>query len=290
MGKKTFLLGLAVLLAGKLFAMDLTVIAGAGNFSFDTSSETSLNQNGEEFKGHFFPFGKLNIKDQLTDTFGYTATMERDPLLRNTLSCEMTIDAGFLKLSVGPLFGMFNSWDTLIRPGVSTSLGLEFPGIFFLNLRGGATFGSEYSLETSCISLGFWLPNLLSTINLSANKYNDGPLIQDELLRVSYRADIHAKNIPYTVSIEMGYQALTRGYSSSGEDIIRAVFLGFEADVNIKPNFTLILGSEIPVFIWGKDDLKKAKNHWFFQAFAGFKWSLEKRTDDFIPLENMGEE
>ena len=283
-------MGLVFLLAGKLFATDFTIIAGTGNFSFDTSSENPIGSS-EKFKGSYFPLLKINIEDQLTDTFGYIVTAERDPLLRNVLSCEMTIDAGFLKLSAGPLFGMFNAWDSLIRPGISTSLGLEFPGIFFLNLRGGATFGSSYSLETSSITLGFWLPNLLSTINLNANKYNDGLDIKDELFRISYRADIHAKNVPYTVSIEIGYQTLTRAYSEpvAGEDLIRAVFLGFEADVNIKPNFTLIIGAETPVFAWGKDELKRSKNQWFFQAFTGFKWSFEKRADDYIPLENMGE-
>ena len=280
-GKNKYFLVIIVLLTGKIFALDLTVIGGLGNFSFDTSSESAIGAAGK-FKGSFYPLGLINIKDQITDTFGYIATAERDPLLRNVLSCEMIIDAGLLKLSAGPLFSVFNSRKTYIRPGVSTSLGVEFPGIFFVNLKGGATFGSipesEYGLETTCIAIGFWLPNLLNTISVTSVKFSefDTILIQDELFRASYRADMYAKNVPYTISLEMGYQSLKRSYNMTDEDMIRAVFLGFETNITIKPRLIFILGAEIPVFVWGKAPLEKEKSRWLFRAFTGFKWTFEE--------------
>ena len=279
--KKRYFLVFAVLLTGRLFALDLTVIGGVGNFSFDNSSENPIGAG--DFKGHYYPLGRITVTDQISDTFGYSATAERDPLLRNVLSCEMTINAGFFKLSVGPLFSLFNSWKTYIRPGVSTSLGLEFPGIFFINLGGSATFGSilenDYGLETSRIALGFWLPNLLSTLSLTTGKFNsfDSAYIKDQLLRISYRADIHAKNVPFTVSIEMGYQSLKRSYDSAADDVARQVYLGFETDISIKPNFALIFGTEIPVFVWCVPDMERAKGRWFFRAFTGFNWTIEKK-------------
>ncbi|MCL1812498.1 MAG: hypothetical protein FWG29_03130 [Treponema sp.] len=291
--KKKYLLLIVIFLTGKLFSLDLMVIGGLGNFSFDTSSESAIGAG--KFKGSFFPLGLISIEDQITDTFGYTATAERDPVLRNILSCEMTIDAGLLQFSVGPLFSMFNSMNTFIRPGVYTSLGMEIPGIFFINLRGGATFGSsienDYGMETSRIALGFWLPNLLSTLSVSSGKFSefDTILIQDEFFRASYRADIYAKNVSYTISIEMGYQSLKRTYPAD-EDLIRAVFIGFETNVTIKPQFTFILGAEAPIFVWGKTPLEKAKDRMFFRAFTGFRWNIQRQNDEFIPLENMAEE
>ena len=294
-GKKKWFLVVVILLAGKLFALDLTIIGGAGNFSFDTSSESAIGDG--TFKGSFYPLGLISIEDQITDTFGYTAKAQRDPVIRNVLSCEMTIDAGLLQLSVGPLFSVFNSRDTFIRPGVSTSLGVEFPGILFINFSGGATFGSsfenDYGLETSRIALGFWLPNLLNTFSVTTSKFNeklDSGFVQDELFRAAYRADIHAKNVPFTISIEMGYESLKRAYGSSDEDMIRAVFLGFETNITVKPHFVFILGAETPIFVWGKDPLESAKNRLFFRAFTGFKWTLEKYQGNFVPPEFITEE
>ncbi|MCL1928332.1 MAG: hypothetical protein FWG07_06030 [Treponema sp.] len=283
--KKKYLLITVVCLTSKLFALDLTVIGGLGNFSFNTSSENAIGTG--QFKGSFYPLAIVNVEDQLSDTFGYTATAERDPVLRNVVSCEMTINTGLLNLSVGPLFSLFNTGKTIIRPGVSTSLGVEFPGIFFINLKGGATFGSsmenDYGLETSSISLGFWIPNLLNTFSVTSSKFSEFNtiLIQDELFRASYRADIHAKNAPYMVSIEMGYQSLIRSYEMLYEDTIRAVFLGFETNIILKPQFILIIGAEMPIFVWGKTPLERAKDRWFFRAFTGFKWNIQKQNEDF---------
>ena len=279
--KNMFFLVFVVLLSAKVFALDLTVTGGAGNFSFNTSSSSPLG--ADNFKGQFYPMGRITIEDQISDIFGYSATAERDPLYRNVLSCEMTINADFLKLSIGPLFSLFNSWDSFIRPGVSAGMGLEFPGFFFIDVKGGATFGSilehDFTMETTRIALGVWLPNLLSTLSLTTGKFteNNGILTQDELLRISYRSDIHAKNVPYVFSFEMGYQYLKRSYNNTTEDLIRAVFLGFELDITVRHNLTVIIGAETPIFVWGKDPLERARGHWFFKAFTGFVWTIDKK-------------
>lgn len=292
--KKVFLIVL-ILAAGNLFALDLTFIGGTGNFSFDSSLTAPIG-GINDFKGKFYPLATITVADQITDTFGYTATAGRDPLLRNTISSEMTIDGGFIKLSVGPLFSVFNSWSSYIRPGVTTSLGLQFAGYFFINLRGGATFGSSmentYALETSRIALGFWLPNLVGTISFTTKKFSEfkTSLIQDELLRISYRTDIYAKNSPYTVSIDMGYQALKRSYTGVGEDLMRQVFLGIETNIDITGKITLIAGAEIPVFAWGKVPLMRAKKSWYFEAFAGITWKIQKRDQHYSPMEVLEEE
>ena len=277
--KKIFLV-VIILLGSRLFAQDLTIIGGVGNFSFDPASDSFIGAG--EFSGHFYPLGRVSFKDQITTTFGYTAAAERDPILRNILSCEMTINAGIVKFSVGPLFSVFNSWDTYIRPGISASLGLEFPGILFLNFRGGATFGSsmeyDYSLETSRIALGFWLPYMLGTLSMTTNKFNEQGSVftQDELIRFCFRVDIFVKNIPYTVSVEMGYQTISRSYDSTDKDAMHSAFLGFETNIEVKPNFVIIFGAELPIFVWGEKPLVREKPLWYFRAFTGITWSFEK--------------
>jgi len=280
--KKKYALILIFLSAAKLFSMDLTIIGGTGNFSFNNSSETPIGDG--TFGGNFFPISLVKVEDQLTDTFGYTATAERDYLLRNVLMCEMTINSGFINLSVGPLFSLFNSKSTYIRPGVTTSIGLEFPGIFYVSFRGGATFGSipenDYGLETSCIAVGIWVPNVLNTLSLTTKKYSefDTVFTQDELYRVCYRADIFAKNAPYTVSVEMGYQSLKREYFLTDEDMIRQIFLGFETNITVKPRLVFIFGAETPLFVWGKYPLIREKGKWYLRAYTGITWTKEAKS------------
>ena len=288
-GKNKFFLAIIIVLSAAitapLFALDITVIGGVGNFSFNTDSETPLGPAGKSFKGSFYPLGKLNFQDQITESLGYTATIERDPVLRNILSCEMTMDAGAFSLSAGPLFSVHNPWTTPFRPGISAGMTLQFPGIIFINLWGGSTFGSamenDYSLETGRIALGVWLPNLISTFSLSTKKFSESDsssasFIQDELFRVSYRADIHEKNVPYTISIEMGYEKLTRSYFGVADDVIRGIFLGAEININVIPRLALVFGAEVPVYAWGKSPLEKGENSFFFQAFTGFRWTSDK--------------
>lgn len=286
--KRGFLLCAVFVTAGlacRLYALDLTVIGGAGNYSFDLTAKKPIGDG--EFKGSLYPLGRISLSDRISTTFSYSATLERDPMLRNLLICEMTIESGFFKLSVGPLLGLFSTVETPLKPGVSAGVCLEFPGIIFFDLRGGASFGTirekgDYSLETSRIAFGFWLPNLVNTLSLTSQRFDvalsNTLLTGDELLRICNRVDIYAKNIPYTVSIDIGYQVLKRSYDgqSNGEDLFRSVFLGFETAITVRPNFTIRFGAEIPAFVWGKEPLARAKDRWFFQAFAGFTWTIEK--------------
>ena len=282
--KKGFLF-IAVFLTAGLHALDITVIGGVGNMSFDTASENPLGSG--EFKGNFYPLVRLTVSDQISDSIGCSATLERDPVLRNTLSCDMIIESGFLKLSVGPLFGLFSTWQTPVKPGISAGICFEFPGIIFIDLKGGASFGTirekgDYTMELSRIALGFWLPNLVNTISITNHRFTmaktSSLTTEDELFRVCNRIDIYAKNIPYTISIDMGYQSLKRSYdgTANGEDLIRAVFLGFETAITIKPSFIFHLGAEVPVYIWGKEPLTRADKHWCFQAFTGFTIVINK--------------
>ena len=271
-----------IVVSPSLHALDLTVIGGAGNFSFDLSSEEPIGSG--EFKGKIYPLGRITVKDSINETFGYTATAERDPVLRNIISCEMTINAGYFNFSIGPLLSLFNSRDDFIRPGISASLGVEFPGILFITVGGGGTLGSipenDHTLERGRIALGVWLPNVLSTLSLTGSKFIEADTVttEDALFRVCYRADVYAKNVPFTVSVEMGYQNLKRTYRDSaqdGEDSIREVFLGFETNISITPKLILIVGAETPVFVWGKSPLTKAKGIWYFRAFTGITWIFD---------------
>ena len=282
-GKKASLLLLLFFLTGNLFALDLTVMGGAGNFSFDTASKNPIGKG--VFKGDYYPLGLISVEGEITETFGYTIRFERDPLLRNVFSPEINIAADFIKFSAGPLFSLFASTEVPVKPGISAELDMEFPGILFLNFRGGTTFGTtdkkgDSTLVTSRIALGFWLPNLVNTFSVSRSVFNlamsDTIHTKDELLRFCYQANLYEKNAPYTVFLDMGFQVLRRDYGDLGEDIIRSLFVGFETIITVKTNFDIRFGAEIPIVSWGKDPLETANMLWLSKAFAGFTWTIEK--------------
>ncbi|MDR2661754.1 MAG: hypothetical protein LBC31_02015 [Treponema sp.] len=288
--KKVFL-AYALLLSGSLlFALEFSASTGAGNLAFNTWSEEPLESGG--FNGHPYPFGRAALTDFVSETLGYSVSLERDPVLRNILNGELKVNAGLFSFSLGPLFGLFDTRENPLKPGVSAGIGLDLPGIIFGSLKGGAVFGSlhekgDYTLETGSIALGFWLPNLVNTVSLTTKKFTllqTGDLLtEDELLRFCYRAEIYSKNVPYTVSVDMGYQTLIRSYDGplvSVKDTYHVIFLGFEAAVTIRPLFILLFGAEIPVYSWGKAPLTRGDQAWFVQGFAGFKWTIDKNKKE----------
>jgi hypothetical protein len=276
--KKFYLLVTRLLLASVLFAADLTVIGGAGNYSFDKKAESSIGAS--DYKGHLLPMGRIATTGMISDFISYSAAVERDPILKTIVGGELGIEAGYLTISAGPLFGIFNSREAPLRPGFSAGIGLEFPGIIFFNLRGGAVLGAmqekgDYTAETTSFSLGFWLPNLINTISVNSKKYSvyqtSALVTTDELLRFCYRFQVHAKPEPYTVAIDMGYQILSRSYSDTGEkDVLNSIFIGFETAITVKPLLTIVFGAEVPI-AWGDNG-----STMFIQGFAGFIWTLEK--------------
>jgi hypothetical protein len=268
--------------------MDLTVLGGLGNVSFDTKS-TGLSGSGE-FEGALYPFARLRLDEAVSDFLEFNAVMERDPILRNRFSAKARISSGFFAISAGPLLGLFNSSESIVRPGVEAGIHFDIPGIVFAAFDAGSTFGSlrsegDYEARHSRLEFGFWLPNIINTISISEKSYDSwetGNLdVRDRVLRYQYSADIYTKNVPYEIVLNFGYETLTRNVidraaSTSEEDVYNIIFLGAETSFNVKPELKLIFGGEIPVYSWGKKPLTKKDKLVLFEVYAGFTYTIER--------------
>ncbi|MDR2312985.1 MAG: hypothetical protein LBE02_00435 [Spirochaetaceae bacterium] len=271
-----------------LGALDFSAVAGAGNLSFDRESRAPMG--AKEFSGHPYPLGRIGISGDFSDLFGFSVFFQRDPVLGNILEGILQLDTGYLSFSLGPLFSISNTRGTIFSPGITTGMRLGIPGIIFIEVKGMGNLGSfseegDYAIESSSAALGFWLPHLVNTLSVSVKKF--GLLREmdlftgDQVWRFCYRGEIYAKNVPYTIFIDMGYQTLTRSYTDQGletSDHIRSIFLGFEASVKVRPLFALVFGAEIPLYTWGKEPLVRSSGAWFIQGFAGFVWSFEANS------------
>jgi hypothetical protein len=285
---------LTVFLPGKAAGLDLRVQGGAGNIAFDTTRESSLG--GDSFNPQIYPYGLVSLAGVYADWIHYGAAFERDPVLRNRVTTTVGLDLSFVKFEAGVLISPFNTDEKPISPGAMGGLTLTWPGVIFGSVKGSSTLGSSLSLtgdhiqETAELAFGFWVPNVICVFSFSSagfsQRFNEVLIIKDERTRYEFSADVHAKNVPYTVQVNMGYQSLSRSYSPAGpafgstdEDELKSVFLGFEGAWRVIPSLQVLIGVEMPVYSWSKEPMKKPDiNAALFAVHAGFIWTLPEKT------------
>jgi hypothetical protein len=301
-GKKAFsgrafvLVCLAVLWISPVWGMDLEISGGFGNMAFDAERESALGSAGEAFEGRLSPAGLVKISGETGNGFYYTGGFEREALLRNRAFVNMGISLNYISLEIGPVIGLFNSEDQVMNPGFSAGLGLEFPGVLFVNLKASSSLGSilntpgNYLQKTAEISAGFWVPHVICSFNMNlkgfAQEQKPNLLVEDSLTRYFFRADVFSKNVPYTCRLDLGYQIMSRSYSSyvvngtgldrAGEtDEFKAFYMGLETAYMVSPAFKLFLGGEMPVYSWSVRPMKSPdKGSFLFRAYAGIVLTL----------------
>jgi hypothetical protein len=296
--KQKWIIVLSVLfiLSGRVFALDLSLIGGAGNMAFDDERLTALNAGTDPFGPNFFPLGRIELSGNYAGYFSFKTGIDLDPILRNRFISNIIFDLDFLSLEVGPFIGLFNSEEKPVNQGMTASLGLELPGIVFARIGAASTMGAsinapgDYAQETGEFALGFWIPYVICTLSLNTKSFTlqkeQNLLVKDDLTEYNFRAEIYSKNTPYLLQVDLGYQSLKRSYTAVGVvvnagtgtlvkenavDELKSVYTGFELIYSVNTTFKLILGAKLPVYSWGEPPLKSPeKGTFLFQAHAGF--------------------
>ncbi|MDL2229364.1 hypothetical protein LJC14_03855 [Treponema sp. OttesenSCG-928-L16] len=294
--KKLFaaIAALALCSGGMLGALDLTIIGGAGNFSFDTDRETSLSAGGGKFSANYYPLWSVSAEQGYGDNIHIHIGLERDQILRNRIAADIGFNIGIARLDIGPFFGFCNSWEELLSPGMAANVRVEVPGIIFGNFRAGSTIGTGLSSEGDStqefgtITVGFWVPNVIASLSIKSRTYtemvNQGLKVEDSLTKYMFSADVFKKNVPYTLHVDLGYQSLKRRYISVSTDTdeLKSFFVGFEGSFQVRPFLKIIAGIEAPVYAWGEDTLKgPGKNTFLFESRLGVSWTIDRNTDGF---------
>jgi hypothetical protein len=282
---------LTILWISPLWGIDLEISGGLGNMAFDTERESTLGSESRAFEDRLFPVGQVKISGETANGFYYNGAFEREPLLRNRLSINMGIKLDHINLEIGPVMGLFNSEEQIVNPGISAGMGLEFPGILFVNLKASSSLGSvlditgDYLQKSAEISAGFWVPHVVFSFNLTAKGFalekDANLLIEDSLTRYFFRADVFSKNIPYTCRLDLGYLTMSRSYSSyivngvnldqeNQTDEFKALYIGLETSYMVSPALKLLLGGEMPVYSWSALPMQGPdKGSFLFRAYAG---------------------
>ena len=283
----------------RAFSLELELIAGVGNIAFDSDNKTALSAdelNPGAFKPLYFPLIRARLLAEFNG-IGFSFGFEKDPIQRNSLFASIRYDHEYFFIEGGPFFGLFNTKKLPVNPGVSGTLGLMLPGIVFVEAGGATTLAAipmekegNYSQTGADLKAGFWVPHVICSLNMSLknNTLRDTTttLIEDELHRYFFRADVFTKNYSYTVKVDMGFQSLKRSYTSLdvvGSDIVkttqtdefRSLFIGMEGTFTIIPGLKFVLGGEIPVYSWSVRPMEDPPQKTiFFEARAGIIFAL----------------
>ncbi|MDR0601737.1 MAG: hypothetical protein LBG42_05085 [Treponema sp.] len=264
-------------------ALELRVEGGTGNIAFDPGRDSPLGS--ERFSPRPHPLALIRLSGEINNMIQYRAAWERDQVLRNRVTGGVELDFSFIRIEAGAVLGPFNTGEKPLNPGASGGLTLEWPGILFGTIRGSSTLGSslsvpgDYIQETGEIALGFWVPNVVCTFSLSSaafsSRFNETLIVKDERTRWQFSADVHAKNVPYTIIVNMGYQSLERSCVPAApgpveSDELRLVYLGIEGTWRVIPGVQILAGAEMPVYSWGKTPMPAPNlNTTLFTARAG---------------------
>ena len=289
---------LACILSPRLFSLELELVGGLGNIAFDKDRTTALSNSGVEgaFSPQLFPLVLARLSGEYR-SFDYNMGFERDPLDRNKLSANVRVNLNYFYLEAGPFVGLFNSAKLPLNPGISAAMGLVVPGIIFIRAGGSSSLGTvmditgNYFQNSGNLSAGFWVPHVVCSLNMDIWTYSSRQeanlLVTDGLTRYFFRADVYTKNVPYTIRLDLGFQKLSRSYSSqridSGNNIVRdtetdefkSVFVGLEGTYTASPALKFLLGGEMPVYSWSVRSMKDPpKSAFLFEAHAGVIWTL----------------
>ncbi|MDR1904876.1 MAG: hypothetical protein LBQ88_21665 [Treponema sp.] len=291
---------LLAVLPAFLGAMDLRVEGGAGNLRFGPDGTAALGPAGKAFEPFINIGGLIQLDGNYGDHFIYRAGLERDGVLNNRIITAAGFDLDYVGLDLGPFVGIFNTEECLMNPGIAASFRFNIPGVLFAAAAAASTIGGslqspgDYSQELGEFSLGFQIPHIIFTASLTTKRFSwqqDAALLnRDELNRYNLLMEIFAKNVPYMVHINMGYQNLKRSYITNSIDMtgapllvnntvkdeLNAVYAGFEFVYQISSSLKIFLGVESPVYAWGGTPLKSpAKDSFIFNAGGGLVLTWE---------------
>ncbi|MDZ7792325.1 MAG: hypothetical protein U5P10_01150 [Spirochaetia bacterium] len=257
---KRFFLSIIVLgaIMQPLCSLEVTTLLHGGNILFDKEKEaveTSLS--GTDYYYGLSVYGNQQIDENIT----LHAGIKYDPVLRYTTYTTIEFARDFYQIEVGPFFGIFNSWNPVMKSGISTSIRFDYPGVAFASLRSDSSIAArftkagDYMQEHNQISVGYYIPHAICSLNLTTKRYVSQQTknleVDDSFTEYSFEVDIFQKNVPVRVLLSFAYQQLERIYPSSTNSLNSMVF-GTDFRIEVSPKITLLARIDSNIYSFGK--------------------------------------
>ena len=261
--KKRYIAGILsfLFLAFPLQAFEVSTEFQIGNLGFARDRAV----DAEDYPSHF-PWG-LSIygSEEISGNIGVDIGFYFDQTLRNISYTNLRYTQSFFTLGVGPFFGFFNSKRSLLKPGISTAVRLDFPGLIFVEFRADSSIGGrlveegDYLQERSDVTAGFYVLNAIANVSLLTKSYTYRTAsheIIDSFIQYSFATDIFQKNVPYKVLLTFAYQNRGKSYTSieGGDPVLHdlhSLVLGTRIDWAINRYMSIMIDLESSVYNWG---------------------------------------
>lgn len=233
-----------------------------GSFSMGNNNLPAEPMTGTAFAGTEFPWGmSLFWKKEANDASGIEVGFYRDPILRNLGYTNFYYNEDLFNITVGPFFGLFNTTETLVKSGISTSIRVNIPGLAFAQFDTQSTIGGrlvsagDYIQEANNISIGFYVYNAICTIMIDTKSYSAvtaaGASQSEDFTEYAFVTDLFQKNVPYTVALKLAYQNRVRTVEAVSVQTLNNVVLGTDFAVSPVEFLSFFVGLESSLYSFG---------------------------------------
>ena len=295
--KRHFALTILILtaIAAPLWAFKVSTEVQIGNLGFADDRATSATTYPIQF-----PWGlSLYGSQEITDLLGLDTGFYFDPILNNISYTLLRYSQQFFTLGVGPFFGFFNSATSLLKPGISTKVRVDFPQLFFVEFRADSSIGGrlvqegDYLKERSDVTAGIYVANAIATLNLLTKSYTYRTATEeiiDGFVEYSFRTDIYQKNVPYKLLLSFAFQKRSKSFTNVSTlaavvHELNSIVLGTRIEFQITPYLSIMTNLESSVYSFGSagDTIlvlpSSGINAYLFNATAGLTLDLDKLLD-----------
>jgi hypothetical protein len=266
---------------GPLGALEIELTGGMNNMTFhpDRVTAHNLSTNYKKFQNYPYGFGDFHLKGEASDKIDFDIHISRDNILQNTASGKIKTTSDYFNVEFGLFAGMTDDFEKP-EAGITGSLQLAYPGIAFLFAAGSSSLGARYDFLSNNtrityeIKAGLWLPGIIPSFSINTKSYSNDVenygVIRDELTRMQVSVDFFAKNFPIILTVDAGYETLTRLYGDSDiTDELNAMFAGGTLKMQLSKSLRLIAGFEIPITYSAEKPMQDPDDRFKLYKFHG---------------------
>ena len=281
-----------------LRAFEVSTEFQIGNLGFSADRASSATDYPAQFPWGLSIYGS----EEITSDLGVDIGFYYDQTLKNISYTNLRYTQQFFTLGVGPFFGFFNSTTSLLKPGISTAVRLDFPGLIFIEFRADSSIGGrlvqegDYLQERSDITAGFYVLNAIASVSLLTKSYTyrtKTEEIIDSYVEYSFSADIYQKNVPYNILLTFAYQKRGKSFTdvSTNDAVVHdlnSLVLGTRVDFRLTQYLSIMANLESSIYNWGSAGEAlltfptSGISAYFFNATAGVTLNIDNL------LENLG--
>lgn len=211
-----FLAFFAVFTALSAPAAEIELSSSASTFVLDDEGDVHPYSPGYGFS--------LAVRDRILENLDGSIAFDRDPVNGNMLTARVSFLTSFLAISAGPSLGVLNSAEAgddvsyLFQPGIGLGFSIIVPGIGVAKadtdfaIPTASSIEGQLFLQRGELSIGFYLPNVLTTVKISQRSniqaLSGGFTATRSVMDYGLYNEAFMKGSPFRISLDFIYRVI----------------------------------------------------------------------------------